>query len=91
MAQGSVEEGLMLEQGSLHLPSVQGAWEVSLGFPDVSLLPAFPSPGSQPVWGWLQGCSGSQNPQSHICSDQQAMDTVRKGHCDEGCCDEGAL
>ena len=51
----------MPEQGSRHSPSVQGAWEVSSGFPDVSLLPAFPSPGSR-----------SQNPQSPICSDQQA-------------------
>ena len=63
----------MPEQGSRHSPSVQGAWEVSSGFPDVSLLPAFPSPGSR-----------SQNPQSPICSDQQATDTVRKELDDEG-------
>ena len=63
----------MPEQGSRHSPSVQGAWEVYSGYPDASLLPAFPSPGSR-----------SQNPQSPICSDQQATDTVRKGLGDEG-------
>lgn len=70
---GLWEEGSMPEQGSQYSPSVQGAWEVSSGFPDVSLLPAFPSPGSR-----------SQNPQLPICSDQQATDTVRKGLDDEG-------
>ena len=42
----------MLEQGSLHLPSVQGAWEVSLGFPGAL-------PQRRVVWMWFGAFPGA--------------------------------